>query len=87
MNSRTHQINVAGPVGFIELSIDLPDALQADPNFAVRGLALIAHPHPLLGGTKDNKVVQTLARTFNQLAYVSVRPNFRGVGLSAGVHD
>ena len=87
MNSRTHQITIAGPVGFIELSIDLPDALQADPNFAVRGLALIAHPHPLLGGTKDNKVVQTLARTFNQLDYISVRPNFRGVGLSAGVHD
>jgi alpha/beta superfamily hydrolase len=87
MNSRTHQITITGPVGCIELSIDLPDTLQTDPNFAVRGLALIAHPHPLLGGTKDNKVVQTLARTFNQLAYVSVRPNFRGVGLSAGVHD
>jgi alpha/beta superfamily hydrolase len=87
MNSRTHLITVPGPAGLIQLSIDLPDELKQDPHFAVRGLGLIAHPHPLLGGTMDNKVVQTLARTFNQLGYVSVRPNFRGVGLSAGTHD
>ena len=87
MNSRTQVITIPGPVGLIQLSIDLPDELKQDPDFAVRGLALIAHPHPLLGGTMDNKVVQTLARTFNQLGYVSVRPNFRGVHLSEGVHD
>lgn len=87
MNSRTQVITISGPVGLIQLSIDLPDELKQDLDFAVRGLALIAHPHPLLGGTMDNKVVQTLARTFNQLGYVSVRPNFRGVGLSEGVHD
>lgn len=40
-----------------------------------------------MGGTKDNKVVTTLARTFNALGYVALRPNFRGVGASAGVHD
>jgi alpha/beta superfamily hydrolase len=40
-----------------------------------------------MGGTKDNKVVQTMARTFNQLGYVSIRPNFRGVGASEGLHD
>jgi len=72
MNSRTHLITVPGPAGLIQLSVDLPDELKQDPHFAVRGLALIAHPHPLLGGTMDNKVVQTLARTFNQLGYVSV---------------
>lgn len=87
MNSRTQVVTISGPVGLIQLSIDLPDELKQDLGFAVRGLALIAHPHPLLGGTMDNKVVQTLARTFNQLGYVSVRPNFRGVGLSEGVHD
>lgn len=87
MNSRTQIITIPGPVGLIQLSIDLPDELKQDPDFTVRGLALIAHPHPLLGGTMDNKVVQTLARTFNQLGYVSVRPNFRGVNLSEGVHD
>ena len=69
------------------MSIDFPDELKNNPSFAVRGLALVAHPHPLMGGTMDNKVAQTMARTFNQLGYVSVRPNFRGVGGSAGVHD
>jgi len=48
---------------------------------------VIAHPHPLFGGTKDNKVVQTLARAFLQMGYVTLRFNFRGVGQSAGEHD
>jgi alpha/beta superfamily hydrolase len=87
MNSRTQTITILGPVGQIQLSIDLPESLKQNPHTVLRGLALIAHPHPLLGGTMDNKVVQTLARTFNQLDYVCVRPNFRGVGLSEGVHD
>jgi len=47
----------------------------------------VAHPHPLFGGTLDNKVAQTLARAWLQLGYVSVRPNFRGVGQTAGAHD
>jgi uncharacterized protein len=87
MNSRTKILNIDGLVGQIEMSIDLPDELKTNPNFLVRGLALVAHPHPLMGGTMDNKVAQTMARAFNQLGYVSVRPNFRGVGGSAGVHD
>ena len=87
MNSRTKVIHIDGIVGAIEMSIDLPDELKNDPSFAVRGLALVAHPHPLLGGTMDNKVAQTMARAFNQLGYVSVRPNFRGVGGTAGIHD
>ena len=87
MNSRTKIIHIDGMVGAIEMSIDLPDELKNNPSFAVRGLALVAHPHPLMGGTMDNKVAQTMARAFNQLSYVSVRPNFRGVGGSAGVHD
>ena len=87
MNSRTQVMTIPGLVGPIQISIDLPDELKADPTFPVRGLALVAHPHPLLGGTMDNKVAQTMARAFNQLGYVSVRPNFRGVGETAGVHD
>ena len=87
MNGRTKVIHIEGIVGAIEMSIDLPDELKSDPSFAVRGLALVAHPHPLMGGTMDNKVAQTMARAFNQLGYVSVRPNFRGVGGTAGVHD
>ena len=50
-------------------------------------MALIAHPHPLFGGSLDNKVAQTLAKTFVELGYVALRPNFRGVGASAGAHD
>jgi alpha/beta superfamily hydrolase len=87
MNSRTKVIHIDGIVGLIEMSIDLPDELKSDPSFVVRGLALVAHPHPLMGGTMDNKVAQTMARAFNQLGYVSVRPNFRGVGGTLGVHD
>lgn len=87
MNSRTKVMNIKGVVGQIEMSIDLPNELKNNQDFVVRGLALVAHPHPLMGGTKDNKVVQTMARAFNQLGYVSVRPNFRGVGGSEGTHD
>jgi len=71
---------IAGPAGTIETDLN-------DPGEPRRGIALIAHPHPLQGGTKDNKVVTTLARTFAQLGYVAVRPNFRGVGASEGLHD
>jgi alpha/beta superfamily hydrolase len=53
----------------------------------VRGIALVAHPHPLQGGTLDNKVVQTLAKTFAALGYAAARFNFRGVGKSDGQFD
>ena len=87
MNSRTQIIHIDGPVGLIQLSVDFPEELKKQPDFQLRGMALLAHPHPLQGGSMDNKVIQTLARTFNQLAYISVRPNFRGVGTSAGTYD
>ncbi|MDO3558326.1 alpha/beta hydrolase [Ralstonia pseudosolanacearum] len=80
MNVHTAERLIPGPVGNIDVSIDLPDA-------APRGLALVGHPHPLFGGTKDNKVAQTLARTFVGLGYATVRPNFRGVGKTEGTHD
>lgn len=54
---------------------------------AARGTALVAHPHPLFGGSLDNKVTQTLARSLAELGYVAWRPNFRGVGASEGRHD
>ena len=53
----------------------------------MRGTVIVAHPHPLYGGTMDNKVVQTLARAFVQCGWRAVRFNFRGVGRSAGVYD
>ena len=81
MNVNTQRIALAGAAGSIEVAIDRPH--DREP----RGLALIAHPHPLFGGTLDNKVVQTLARAFVTLGYVAARPNFRGVEASEGVHD
>ncbi len=74
----THHIE--GPVGNLETVLNPPSG-------TVRGLALIAHPHPLYGGTLDNKVAQTLATTFAQLGHMAVRMNFRGVGASAGQFD
>ncbi|MGV2480571.1 UNVERIFIED_CONTAM: alpha/beta hydrolase, partial [Salmonella enterica subsp. enterica serovar Weltevreden] len=73
-----------GAAGAIEAARDA--ALVAEAA-APRGVAVIAHPHPLFGGTLDNKVVQTLARAFVQCGWTAVRFNFRGVGGSAGAHD
>ncbi len=78
--STLHQLLIPGPAGAI-------DTLLNDPGETRHGIALIAHPHPLMGGTNENKVVQTLAKTFFALGYAALRPNFRGVGQSAGVHD
>ena len=85
---QSERILIDGPAGAIETVFDYPrqTASAATPS-AWRGIALVAHPHPLYGGTLDNKVAQILAKTFIELGYVSVRPNFRGVGASEGVHD
>ena len=79
MRASTRREFIAGPAGRIECAVDSPGSS--------RGIALIAHPHPLFGGTLDNKVVQTLARAFVELGYETWRPNFRGVGATEGVHD
>ncbi|MES2950450.1 MAG: alpha/beta hydrolase [Pseudomonadota bacterium] len=84
MNPQTRRFLVPGPVGAIEALEDLPSLSGGE---AVRGLAVIAHPHPLFAGTMDNKVVQTLARAFVQCGWRAVRFNFRGVGATEGVHD
>jgi alpha/beta superfamily hydrolase len=68
-----------GAAGRIEILVD--------PPATARGIALVCHPHPLYGGANSNKVVHTLARAFRDLGYVALRPNFRGVGKSEGVHD
>ncbi len=80
MRTTTRRELVDGPAGRIECAVDEPQA-------TTRGVALIAHPHPLYGGTLDNKVVQTLARAFLDLGYETWRPNFRGVGATQGGHD
>ena len=80
MNSQTQRFSLRGAAGNIECALDLPPA-------APRGVALVAHPHPLYGGTMDNKVAQTLARAFVAIGYATARMNFRGVGTSEGEHD
>ena len=84
MNSQTERLTLTGAAGVIEALRDAP--LRAEGQ-SPRGVAIIAHPHPLFGGTMDNKVVQTLARAFVQCGYTAVRFNFRGVGASAGEYD
>ena len=81
MNAQTEKLLLQGEAGAIEAQRDVPAGA------APRGVVVIAHPHPLFGGTMDNKVVQTLARAFVQCGWSAVRFNFRGVGASAGVHD
>ena len=80
MSRAVERIFIAGGAGRIETAVNRPQG-------APRGIALVAHPHPLYGGTLDNKVVQALAKAFVELGYVSFRPNFRGVGASEGAHD
>ncbi len=78
--STLERLAIEGPAGQLETDLN-------DPGEPRRGLALIAHPNPVQGGTKDNKVVTTLSKTLFGLGYVVVRPNFRGVGASAGSFD
>lgn len=80
MNAQTEIRQIEGPAGAIEVAIDRPDGPAA-------GAAVIAHPHPLFGGTMTNKVVQTLARAAVMAGLDAIRFNFRGVGQSTGVHD
>lgn len=81
MNSATQALALQGSAGVLEALRDVPS------EGSMRGTVVIAHPHPLFGGTMQNKVVQTLARAFVQCGWQAVRFNFRGVGASAGTYD
>lgn len=80
MIASTERLELEGPAGRIQLLRNAPDG-------GSRGIAVIAHPHPLFGGTMDNKVVQTLARACVQSGWTALRFNFRGVGASQGSYD
>ena len=71
---------VDGPAGSLEVIFDVPLGRTV-------GLAVVAHPQPLLGGTAQHKVPQILARGLHEAGWLVARPNFRGVGHSAGSHD
>lgn len=74
------KLRIPAAAGKVETVID-------DPQTDRRGLLLLAHPHPLHGGSLDNKVITTLAKAAVELGWVAVRPNFRGVGMSEGAFD
>ena len=84
MPASIEKLLVDGASGNIELALDWPADATRD---IAHGIVYIGHPHPLFGGTLDNKVVATIARTFAGLGWLAVRFNFRGVGSSAGTHD
>lgn len=69
-----------GPAGKMEVMFDLPGP-------AIGGIAVVTHPHPLIGGTARHKIPQLLARALCDAGWLVARPNFRGVGQSAGTHD
>jgi len=77
---KLQKITVPAPAGTLEGVWHLPDA-------APRAIAVVAHPLPIMGGTMDNKVVTTLAKTFVDLGFAALRFNFRGVGASTGEFD
>lgn len=71
---------VDGPIGKLE-------TVLAEPDSAPIGIAIIAHPHPLYGGTMDNKIIYTLFHSLLELGFIAVKFNFRGVGKSEGIFD
>lgn len=80
MNAHTVRQTLAGPAGALEVALDAPAGEAV-------GVAVVCHPHPVHGGTMDNKVVITLARAFLQIGFSTVRFNFRGAGGSEGAWD
>lgn len=69
---------LVGPAGRLE-------ALTTWPKLTTCcGVAIVCHPHPLYHGTMHNKVVTTLAKSFERLGFATLRFNYRGVGQSEG---
>ncbi|HWZ63078.1 MAG TPA: dienelactone hydrolase family protein [Steroidobacteraceae bacterium] len=83
---RAERLQIAGPAGPLQALVESP-AAEAGEGPAVPAFAVVCHPHPLFGGTLDNKVVYTVARAIGQLRVPAIRFNFRGVGASAGGYD
>src|SRR5215831_11606923 len=76
----TGNLFIPGPSGRLEAIFK-----SADDN--PRYVAVVAHPHPVYGGTMHNKVVYRTAQALNQCGISTYRFNYRGVGLSDGTYD
>ncbi|WP_029408116.1 alpha/beta hydrolase [Thiomicrorhabdus sp. Milos-T2] len=96
MNKRNKTTLINGPAGNLEVRVKPQvDAVEEGDlgklgevaKAEVVKVVVISHPHPLYGGTMDNKVVTTLERAFAKRGYVTIAYNFRGVGLSEGEYD
>ena len=83
---RAERLRIPGPAGDLEAVVETPLG-EAPATAAPAAFGVVCHPHPLYGGTLDNKVVYTLARAFEECGAPVVRFNFRGVGSSAGRYD
>ena len=80
MPAYTETTTFDGLAGVIDCALDWPEG-------APTGWALVLHPNPSQGGTRDNKVVTTIARACVQHGLLAIRPNFRGIGSSGGTFD
>jgi len=83
---RAERLAIEGPAGALQALLETP-ATEPGEALTVPAFAVVCHPHPLFGGTMDNKVVYTVARAFEQLGAPAIRFNFRGVAASAGTYD
>src|SRR5215472_7428595 len=83
---RAERLAIEGPAGALQALVETPVTEQGEAP-TVPAFAVVCHPHPLFGGTMDNKVVYTVARAFEQLGAPAIRFNFRGVAASAGTYD
>lgn len=81
-----HRVNIPGPAGPLQAVLSVPESLPSGTNFPT-SVAVICHPHSLMGGSLDNKVVFTLHRACRDQGLATIRFNFRGVGSSEGVYD
>ena len=77
-----HRLSLPGPAGVLEAVLTVPATLSSSDTVAV-----VCHPHPLQGGSMDNKVVSTLVRLYRDRGLCVLRFNFRGVGGSSGTND
>jgi len=85
--TRAEILSIAGPAGPLETRLELPDGPEGPDGNPPRVFGVACHPHPLFGGTMDNKVTHVLARSMLECGAPAFRFNFRGVGASAGKFD
>ncbi len=79
--AKSQKLVLDGPAGKLEALLEAPQGTD------IVGCAVVCHPHPLHGGTLQNKVAHTLARSFIGQGYIALRFNFRGVNDSEGTFD